>query len=63
MKEEAKGDRVVGEVNPAVVALEQPEPEHEVGMGSAWAAQDKHFFILSDAGKPIYSRCAALSRW
>lgn len=23
-----------------------------------WLARKKHFFILSDAGKPIYSRCA-----
>jgi hypothetical protein len=28
----------------------------EDGVGREWASQSKHFFILSDAGKPIYSR-------
>lgn len=30
--------------------------EEEDGVGREWALQSKHFFILSDAGKPIYSR-------
>jgi hypothetical protein len=32
--------------------------EEEDGVGREWALQSKHFFILSDAGKPIYSRYA-----
>ena len=28
---------------------------------SSWAHQKKHFFILSSAGKPVYSRCALFS--
>jgi hypothetical protein len=28
----------------------------QCGYNAAWRQQPKHFFILSEAGKPIYSR-------
>lgn len=44
--------------NGGEAAADRQSPEEEEGMGREWALQDKHFFILSDAGKPIYSRYA-----
>ena len=30
--------------------------QQQSGYNAAWRSQPKHFFILSEAGKPIYSR-------
>ena len=30
--------------------------QNQSGYNASWRSQPKHFFILSDAGKPIYSR-------
>jgi len=42
-----------------VAQVSQNEQDHEEEMGSdslVWKNQRKHFFVLSEAGKPIYTR-------
>ena len=38
-------------------SLEAQHNEEDVSNNAEWHAQEKHVFILSSAGKPIYSRC------
>jgi hypothetical protein len=33
-----------------------PPKQQQSGYNATWRSQPKHFFILSEAGKPIYSR-------
>ncbi|KAE8738703.1 hypothetical protein FOCC_FOCC015799 [Frankliniella occidentalis] len=43
----------------SLVSVESSEPQQvddEVSNNSEWRSQEKHIFILSSAGKPIYSR-------
>ncbi len=43
----------------SLVSEESSEPQHideEVSNNNEWRSQEKHVFILSSAGKPIYSR-------
>lgn len=37
-------------------SLELQHLEEDVSNSAEWRAQEKHVFILSSAGKPIYSR-------
>lgn len=34
--------------------------EHDTDMSPVWRSQRRHIFILSEAGKPIYSRLAII---
>lgn len=38
------------------VSSEMQHEEEEVSSNAEWRSQEKHIFILSSAGKPIYSR-------